>query len=186
MPSCAEAGVLGVLPGIVGVIQATEAVKWILGVGRPLVGRLLLYDALAMTFREVSIARDRDCPMCGDHPSIEHLIDYEQFCGLTPANLDDVPHVDAAQFAAMTGAQLIDVREPAEHDWLSIPDSVLIPLDEVQARAGEIDRPRKVVVHCHSGVRSAEACRRLIALGFQEVYNLQGGIEAWLEFQNGA
>lgn len=188
VPNCAEAGVMGVLPGIIGMIQATEAVKWILGIGEPLVGRLLLYDALAMTFREVTVARDPACPVCGDSPSIRALIDYDQFCGVATAPVDGaLRQVGPEELAAMQqeagGVQILDVREPAEHAWLSIPGSVLIPLNQLERRLGEVDRTRPVIVHCHSGVRSATACAVLRSKGFDQVYNLRGGIEAWIEHQ---
>ncbi len=180
VPSCAEGGVLGVLPGLVGLVQATEAVKWILGIGESLMGRLVMYDALAMSFREVRIRRDPDCPVCGDQPTVKELIDYEQFCGI-PAGFEK--EISVSDLRTMQGSSddfvLLDVREQDEFDADRIPGSVLIPLGEVADRINELDRNRPIVVHCRSGMRSAKACSILRDNGFTKVSNLKGGILAW-------
>jgi adenylyltransferase/sulfurtransferase len=184
VPSCAEGGVLGVLPGIIGLIQATEAVKSILGVGEPLIGRLLMYDALAMSFRELKIRCDPNCPICGDNPTIKALIDYNQFCGIRK---DDgvVREIPATELAAMMDRHeaftLVDVREPGEYEINRIPGSILIPLGELESRMSKLDRSKPTVVHCHLGGRSRRACSQLQKAGFTNVVNLQGGIEAWDE-----
>ncbi|MEZ4216652.1 MAG: molybdopterin-synthase adenylyltransferase MoeB [Myxococcota bacterium] len=187
VPSCAEGGVLGVLPAIVASIQATETVKLLLGAGRTLVGRLLLYDALAMEFSEFKLAKDPDCPACGAHPTLTRLVDYEGFCGLPSAGDAEPPvaQVSAAAFAARRArgddALLLDVREPDEHARAHIAGAQLVPLGELGERLGELAafRARPVVVHCHHGGRSEKACRLLRAAGFERVENLDGGIEAW-------
>jgi sulfur-carrier protein adenylyltransferase/sulfurtransferase len=190
VPSCAEGGVLGILPGLIGVVQATEAVKLILGTGEPLVGRLLLYDALAMRFRELKLRRDPECPVCGDHPTVTKLIDYQEFCG--------VPHQEAPQVAQTnpTGGDvdakklkakldrgdrfvLVDVREPHEFQIGRIPKSTLIPLGELPKRLNELDKDAEIVVHCKSGGRSAKAVALLRENGFKNVSNMTGGILAW-------
>jgi adenylyltransferase/sulfurtransferase len=186
VPSCAEGGVLGVLPGLVALIQATETVKILTGAGDPLYGRLLQYDALRMEFHEFRVKKDPGCPVCGSAPSITELIDYEGFCGL-PA---ETPHaafgeVSAAALAARLGARedllLIDVREPDEWRTAHIEGAQLVPLGSLEARLEELSswRERPVVVHCHHGGRSAKACARLAAAGFRRVENLAGGIDAW-------
>lgn len=188
VPSCAEGGVLGILPGIIGLIQATEAVKLILGVGEPLIGRLVLYDALAMKFRELKLRRNPECPACGDHPTITQLIDYEQFCGLPSHEGPATPvveegDVDPVEVKKMLDRgddfQLIDVREPHEYLIASIPTAKLIPLGEVAKRAGELDKSRLIVAHCKMGGRSAKAVAQLKELGFTKVRNMTGGITAW-------
>ncbi|MEP7354058.1 MAG: molybdopterin-synthase adenylyltransferase MoeB [Acidobacteriota bacterium] len=188
VPSCAEGGVLGILPGIIGLVQATEAVKLILGVGKPLVGRLMLYDALDMKFRELKIRRNPECPVCGDHPTVTKLIDYEQFCGLPqhegPAAVPVVDtDVDVTEVKRMLDHgeqfQLIDVREPHEYLIASIPTAKLIPLGEIGKRAGELDKNAHIVVHCKMGGRSAKAVAQLKELGFTHVRNMTGGISAW-------
>src|SRR6266581_3777073 len=157
VPNCAQSGVLGVLPGIVGTIQANEAIKLILGVGEPLVGRLLYFDALKMKFREFSLRRDPQCPVCGDSPTITEPIDYEQFCGVAT----NVPTVSVRELKQKLDArepvQLVDVREPFEHEIASIDSARLIPLGELPDRLSELDRDRLTIVHCHSGMRSAQA-----------------------------
>lgn len=187
VPSCAEGGVLGVLPGLIGLVQATETVKAILGVGESLVGRLLLYDALAMSFREVRIRRDPDCPICGDRPTIKGLIDYDLFCGLPgkgskPTEIDEI---EPAVLQAMRGRNdaftLIDVREPHEYALSRIPGSTLIPLGQVASRLAEVDRNKPIVVQCQVGMRSAEGCKILLADGFDDVVNLRGGLVAWMK-----
>lgn len=182
VPSCAEGGVLGILPGVIGLIQATEAVKWIVGIGEPLVGRLLLYDALKMQFRELRIRRDPACPMCGEHRTIKRLIDYEEFCGLRGVGSAG-EEVDPAGLRAMisSGSSLVllDVREPFEVAAGSIPGAVPIPLGQVPSRVGELDPDTTTVVICRSGSRSAKACGILRDAGFKNVLNLKGGMIEW-------
>ncbi|HLK15443.1 MAG TPA: molybdopterin-synthase adenylyltransferase MoeB [Fimbriimonadaceae bacterium] len=184
VPSCAEGGVLGVLPGIIGIIQATEAIKAILGVGESLIGRLLLYDALSMRFQEVHIRRDPNCPVCGDNPSVTQLVDYEELCGL-PGHANFEREIGADELTRLRELGiphvLVDVREPHEYAVNRIPGSILIPLGEVPARIGELDRTKKTVVQCQSGVRSARACEILISAGFEDVVNLRGGIIDWMK-----
>ena len=183
IPNCAEAGVLGVLPGIIGMIQAIEAIKLILGKGEPLVGRLLHFDALKMKFRELNLRRDPHCPVCGEHPTIFEPIDYEVFCG---TNLDDaVPAISVQELKRRIDAhepfQLIDVRETFEHEIARIDGAKLIPLREIGGRVDELEKNRPIIVHCHSGQRSAAAVRLLKERGLGNVYNLNGGIDAWSE-----
>src|SRR6266851_2063210 len=179
VPNCAEAGVLGVLPGIIGTIQATEAIKLILGLGESLVGRLLHFDALKMKFREFNLRRDPQCPVCGDSPTITEPIDYEQFCGVAT----NVPTVSVRELKEKLDArqpvQLVDVREPFEHEIANIDSARLIPLGELSDRLNELDRDRLTIVHCHSGMRSAQAVRLLREAGFENVFNLEGGIAKW-------
>ncbi len=179
VPNCAQAGVLGVLPGIIGTIQANEAIKLILGVGEPLVGRLLYFDALKMKFREFNLRRDPQCPVCGDSPTITEPIDYEQFCGVAT----NVPTVSVRELKEKLDArqpvQLVDVREPFEHEIANIDSARLIPLGELSDRLNELDRDRLTIVHCHSGMRSAQAVRLLREAGFENVFNLEGGIAKW-------
>ena len=194
VPSCAEGGVLGILPGTIGLIQATEAVKLILGIGESLVGRLLLYDALAMRFRELKLRRNTECTVCGDSPSIHELIDYHQFCGVpNPAEVAPVSEqqagymsdteIDAVALKARLDRgdkfQFIDVREPNEYQIASIPGAKLIPLGDVPKRVGELDPNTEVIVHCKMGGRSAKACDFLRQSGFKNVKNMLGGITAW-------
>ncbi|MDP9004254.1 MAG: molybdopterin-synthase adenylyltransferase MoeB [Verrucomicrobiota bacterium] len=187
-PSCAEAGVLGVLPGLIGLIQATEALKLILVVGETLVGRLLHFDALKMKFREFKLRRDPECPVCGENPTISAPIDYEQFCGGqfeddTIASDETVSSVSVRELKEKMDARepftLIDVREPWEHEIAKITGARLIPLGELEDRLTEIPRDGIVVVQCHSGVRSEHGAWLLKQAGFEKVYNLEGGIEAW-------
>src|ERR1700739_4113037 len=162
VPNCAQAGVLGVLPGIVGTIQANEAIKLILGVGEPLVGRLLYFDALKMKFREFNLRRDPQCPVCGESPTITEPIDYEQFCGISNNGIPTVSVRELKQkLDAQENFQLVDVREPLEHEIASIDGARLIPLGELPNRLDELDRERLTIVHCHSGQRSAQAVRLL-------------------------
>jgi len=188
VPSCAEGGVLGVLPGIVGTIQATETVKLILGSGSTLVNRLLLFDAWNMTFRELKVRRDPSCPVCGDAPTIRELIDYEQFCGIgegpTAMATGATGQISATELKRRIDlgqdVQIIDVREPHEHAFARIPTAKLIPLAQVITRAAEIDARRVTVVHCKVGTRSARAIQALRQSGFAgELLNLEGGILAW-------
>jgi len=189
VPSCAEGGVLGVLPGVIGVIQATEAIKLILGSGQPLIGRLLLYDALQMRFRELKLRRDVDCPICGDHPTIHALIDYDQFCGVVPAHaqpaISGVPEITAEQMKAKMDRGedffLLDVREPNEYQICRIEGAKLIPLGELAQRTSELDKNREMIIHCKVGARSAKAVSLLQERGFNRVSNLKGGILAWID-----
>lgn len=179
VPSCAEGGVLGVLPGVIGTIQATEAIKVVLGKGETLKGRLLLYDALNMRFREVKIKRDSSCPVCGENPTIKELIDYESFCGITQQQFES--EIEAGELSkVLRDVTLLDVREPHEHEINRIEDSFLIPLGDLPKRVGELDLNDDIVVHCLSGSRSAQACEFLKAAGFSKVRNLKGGIRAWI------
>jgi molybdopterin/thiamine biosynthesis adenylyltransferase/rhodanese-related sulfurtransferase len=180
VPNCAQAGVLGVLPGIVGTIQANEAIKLILGVGEPLIGRLLYFDALKMKFREFNLRRDPQCPVCGDSPTITRPIDYEQFCGVSMSQIPTVSVRELKQkLDAHENFQLVDVREPFEHDLASINGARLIPLGELPDRLSELDRGQLTIVHCHSGQRSAQAVRLMREAGFGNVFNLEGGIARW-------
>ncbi|MCO5177258.1 MAG: molybdopterin-synthase adenylyltransferase MoeB [Thermomicrobiales bacterium] len=188
VPSCAEGGVLGVLPGTVGVMQATEAVKLILGIGEPLVGRLLRYDALGMRFKEYKLRKDPHCPVCGENPTVTELIDYMEFCGVMPEpkptevvapEWQITPVELAAKRAAGWNPLVVDVREPHEREIGLIPDSVLIPVGEIPARIHELDSSRDIVLYCRSGVRSARALEQLRTAGFTKLKNLTGGILAW-------
>jgi adenylyltransferase/sulfurtransferase len=184
VPSCAEGGVLGVLPGLLGVIQATETIKLILGAGEPLIGRLLLVDALSMQFRQMKIARDPDCPMCGPRASIKQLIDYEQFCGVRGGDADSVSGIAPLELKRRLDAGenvfVLDVREPHEYQICNLGGR-LIPLGELPQRMVELDRSREIVVHCKSGARSAKAVALLRDAGFNNVTNLAGGILAWTD-----
>jgi adenylyltransferase/sulfurtransferase len=188
VPSCAEGGVLGILPGIVGLIQANEVVKLLLGIGEPLVGRLLLFDALAMTFRELKLRRDPACPVCGPNPTVTELIDYQEFCGirpevdLTPGTMQSMTAKELAQRLDRGDDLLVlDVREPQERALCQLPSSQLVPLGELVARLGEIDSAKDIVVQCRTGVRSARAIELLVQSGFSNarLWNLEGGIDAW-------
>src|SRR5579872_3560175 len=188
VPSCAEGGVLGILPGIIGLIQATETVKLILGIGQPLIGRLLLYDALAMRFRELRLRRNPECPVCGAHPSITKLIDYQEFCGIPqhePAPALGVaegeidPTEVKAKFDRGDRFVLLDVREPHEYQICNIPSATLIPLGELPKRVNELNSADEIVAHCKSGMRSAKAVDFLKQAGFKKVKNMKGGILAW-------
>ncbi len=190
VPSCAEGGVLGILPGVVGTIQATEAVKVILGVGEPLIGRFLLFDALKMRFRELKVRKDPECPVCGDHPTVTKLIDYEQFCGITPVVEEPAPlsSSDAATVEELKtrldrkdSFLLLDVREQREFEICRIPGSVLIPLGELPSRLAELKGRDDMIVHCKSGVRSGKAVALLRGSGFAGARNLTGGILAWID-----
>src|SRR5689334_10496697 len=187
VPSCAEGGVLGILPGLIGVVQATETVKLILGTGEPLVGRLLLYDALAMRFRELKLRRNPECPVCGDHPTVTKLIDYQQFCGIpqhAPAPAPGVAEgeIDPVEVKAKIDRGdrfvLIDVREPHEYQICNIPFAKLIPLGELPKRVNELNSADEIVAHCKSGMRSAKAVDFLRQAGFRKVRNMKGGILA--------
>ena len=185
VPSCAEGGVLGVLPGVIGTIQATEAIKLLTGIGETLIGRLMLYDALAMRFRELKLRRNPDCPVCGDHPTITELIDYEQFCGIVPeaAQADQSYEITPIEVAARLRRDdrpfLLDVREPNEWDIGHLPGAVRISVNELQGRMNELDTAREMVVYCRSGVRSGRAVDMLRTAGFRKVKNMTGGILRW-------
>jgi sulfur-carrier protein adenylyltransferase/sulfurtransferase len=185
VPSCAEAGVLGVLPGIVGTMQATEALKLILGIGEPLIGRLVHFDALKMRFREFNLKRDPDCPVCGERPTITKPIDYETFCQGAPDLTKAVPQIPVRELERrMNSGQpfvLLDVREPFEFEMARIVGARLIPLGELPARWQELDREKEIFVFCHSGVRSERAAEFLRSAGFSKVANVAGGIDAWSE-----
>jgi len=188
VPSCAEGGVLGILPGLIGVIQATETIKLILGKGEPLVGRLLLVDALNMRFRELKLRRNPECPVCGDHPTVTKLIDYEQFCGIEPAAKEEtalrngIPQMSVKELKQRMDAGddllILDVREPFEYQIANIGGK-LIPQAEVPRRLAEIDRNREIVVQCKSGGRSQRIAEFLKKSGYENVANLAGGILAW-------
>ena len=186
VPSCAEGGVLGILPGLVGMIQATETIKLILGVGEPLVGRLLLVDALAMRFRELKLRKNPDCPVCGDHPTVTKLIDYDQFCGIrgeerATTNMPEMtPEELKRRLDAGDDLLVLDVREPHEYQICNLGGH-LIPLNDLPKRVSELDATREIVVHCKLGGRSAKAVDFLRQSGFGKVHNLTGGINAWAE-----
>jgi rhodanese-related sulfurtransferase len=188
VPSCAEGGVLGVLPGLIGTIQATEAIKLILGIGDSLVGRLLLVDALALRFHTVRLHKDPGCPACGTR-EIQELIDYDQFCGVTGAeetrDSQSLPEISPRELSDRLrrgdDIDLIDVREPHEWDIARIQGARLIPLGSLTEALASLDSAREIVVHCKGGVRSAKAVRQLRAAGFERVSNLAGGITRWRE-----
>jgi adenylyltransferase/sulfurtransferase len=188
VPSCAEGGVLGVLPGIIGVMQAIEAIKLVIGIGDSLIGRLVSFDALKLRFREFKIRKDPNCPICGDRPMIHELIDYDQFCGIPQADAEaakelDVPTITATELKKKVDRKdkfvLVDVREPYEYEISRIPGSKLIPLGELPARLSELDSADEIVLHCKVGGRSAKALRILQEAGFRKLSNLKGGITAW-------
>jgi adenylyltransferase/sulfurtransferase len=188
VPSCAEGGVLGILPGIIGCIQATEAIKLVLGQGDSLLGRLLLFDALRMEFRELKLRKDPKCPVCGENPTLTELIDYEQFCGIpqaeaaeAQASQDDHITVEQLRDELAAGGQLtlLDVREPYEWEIGQLPDSLEMPLGDVPERFGELNPEDAIVVYCRSGMRSRKAQLFLQDQGFKNVRNLSGGILDW-------
>jgi sulfur-carrier protein adenylyltransferase/sulfurtransferase len=193
VPSCAEGGVLGVLPGVIGVIQATEAIKLITGVGEPLIGRFLIYDALRMKFRELKLKKDPECPVCGTHPTVTKLIDYEEFCGMRPDVTDQAVAAAAASEWEITPAELkkrmdagdkllvLDVREPNEYQINKIPGSTLIPLGELPRRYQELPKDVEIVTQCKMGGRSQKALDFLRTVGFTKMKNLKGGILAWID-----
>jgi adenylyltransferase/sulfurtransferase len=185
VPSCAEGGVLGVLPGLLGVIQATEVLKLILGTGEPLIGRLLLVDALGMRFRELRLRKNPECPVCGANPTVRELIDYNQFCGVrgqeapvTTQTTDIQPEELKRRMDRGEDLFVLDVREPHEYQICNLGGH-LIPLNDLPQRVNELDRNREIVVHCKLGGRSAKAVDFLRQSGFQKVLNLAGGIAAW-------
>ena len=191
VPSCAEGGVLGVLPGIIGTIQAIEAIKIVLGQGQSLSGRLLLFDALDMKFREMKVRRDKDCPVCGDQPTITKLIDYQDFCGTAAPGSeaakvqqqspwDITPQQAQQRMQSDDSVQLLDVRESLEYEICNLGGH-LIPLGELADRTDELDGSREIIVHCKMGGRSSKAVQLLRDKGFANVFNLRGGITAWSE-----
>jgi sulfur-carrier protein adenylyltransferase/sulfurtransferase len=188
VPSCAEGGVLGILPGAIGTIQATETVKLILGIGEPLIGRLLLYDALGMRFREMKLRKDPSCPICGENPTVTELIDYQEFCGIPQANAqaatDEVPEITVQELKERLenggDVTVLDVREPYEYEVANI-GARLIPLGELPERLVELDKDETFAIHCRTGGRSANAVKLLQDAGFENVYNVKGGIVAWSE-----
>jgi len=184
VPSCAEGGVLGVLPGLIGTMQALEAIKLITGVGQPLLGRLLHVDTLSMRFRTLTLRRDPDCPVCGDHPTITQPIDYQGFCGISAApTTTSVPAMTVHELKQLRDAGddhfLLDVREPHEQSISRIEGAVLIPLGQLGERSTELPRDKRILVHCKSGGRSARAVSQLREQGFENVWNISGGIIAW-------
>jgi molybdopterin/thiamine biosynthesis adenylyltransferase/rhodanese-related sulfurtransferase/molybdopterin converting factor small subunit len=190
VPSCAEGGVLGILPGSVGTLQATETIKLILGIGEPLIGRLLRYDALGMRFKEYKLRKDPHCPVCGENPTVTELIDYMEFCGVVPEpkptevvapEWQITPTELVAKRAAGWDPLVVDVREPHEWEIVNLPDSVLIPVGDVPARMHELDSTRDIVLVCRTGVRSARALEQLRSAGFDRLKNLTGGIHAWAD-----
>ena len=188
VPSCAEGGVLGILPGLLGVIQATEVIKLILGKGSPLIGRLLLVDALGMRFRELKLRKNPECPVCGENPTVKELIDYDQFCGILPESKEEktvkngIPQISVKELKRRRDAGqsvfLLDVREPYEYQIAQI-GGTLIPQNDVPQRLNEIPRDREIVVHCRSGARSQKIAEFLRQSGYSQVVNLAGGILAW-------
>ena len=186
VPSCAEGGVLGVLPGIIGSIQALETIKWIIGAGDSLIGRLLLFDALKLRFRELQLRKDPSCPVCGEQPSIRELIDYEAFCGIGAEPAYDGPEITAEELSRemqQKGPELvlIDVREPHEWEIAHIEGARLLPLGRLPERLGELDGHAEIVTHCHHGARSMKALQLLKGAGFSRVRSLAGGIDAWAD-----
>ena len=188
VPSCAEGGVLGVLPGIIGCLQANEAIKLILGIGNPLIGRLMLFNALKMQFRELRLQKDPSCPICGENPTIKELIDYEAFCGIRgeetpPQEVGEMEEITVTQLKSRMDAgeklNVIDVREPYEYAIAKIPGTKLIPLGQISERSGELDPNSEIILHCRSGKRSADALNQLKAKGFKNLKNVVGGITAW-------
>lgn len=189
VPSCAEGGVLGILPGTIGLIQATEAIKLIVGIGRLLIGRLIVYDALQMTFRELKLKKDPGCPVCGENPTITKLIDYEAFCGLgrggTMTEQSNVVDITVEELnAKLKGGDdfiLIDVREPFEYEIARIEGARLIPLSAIESRVEELEpfKDKEIVAHCHHGGRSRRALEFLASRGFKNLKNVAGGIDEW-------
>lgn len=196
VPSCAEGGVLGVLPGLIGLIQATETIKILLGKGQTLAGRLMLYDAMAMSFRTVNIRQNSDCPVCGANPTIHELIDYEQFCNASrgdagsaggESHMEEITPEDLKR-RMDAGEQLaiVDVRNPDEHAGGAVPGARLVPLPEFARRIGELEplREQEIILHCQKGGRSAKAVEQLLAAGFKKPVNLKGGYSAWVDAAN--
>jgi adenylyltransferase/sulfurtransferase len=188
-PSCAEGGVLGVVPGIIGLVQATEILKLAMGLGQSLLGRLLLFNALDMTFKEIKLRRDPECPLCGPHPTITELVDYGQFCGVVsesnknPMNPDEVSVQELRQALEnpQLGIQVLDVREPDEYNLGHIPGTRLVPLSQLPQRLAELDPNGNYYLHCKAGVRSLRALQFLRQHGFKQVKSVHGGLDAWLQ-----
>ncbi|MEM9443917.1 MAG: molybdopterin-synthase adenylyltransferase MoeB [Verrucomicrobiota bacterium] len=190
VPSCAEGGVLGVLPGVIGVLQAIETIKLIVGIGDPMIGRLMVFDALKMKFREMKLRKDPKCPICGDNPTIKELIDYNIFCGTAPVDapaqkLLAVPEVSPQELVEMKNEDknlvVLDVRETHEYEIAHIPESTLIPLGELQNRIHELDTANQTVIYCKGEQRTEKAFRTLQQAGFKKLHALEGGIDAWAE-----
>lgn len=190
VPSCAEGGVLGVLPGVIGVMQAIETIKLIVGIGDPLIGRLVHFDALKMKFKEFKVRKDPSCPVCSENPSITELIDYEVFCGIPQAAAAEEAEPPVPEINVETLKQridggdrfvLLDVREKYEYDIARIPGAILIPLGELHSRMSELDSADEIIIHCKVGMRSAQALRELQAAGFSKLWNVEGGIHAWAD-----
>lgn len=188
VPSCAEGGVLGILPGVIGLIQATEAIKILVGIGRSLVGRLLVYDALQMTFRELKIRKDPNCPVCGKNPTVKQLIDYEEFCGLKRGgghDEDEIPEISVKELKAKLDRKedfiLIDVREKFEHQIAHLKNAKLIPLGQLETHLKDLQplKDKEIVAHCHHGGRSRRALEFLKSKGFKKLKNVEGGIDEW-------
>ncbi len=188
VPSCAEGGVLGILPGLVGLVQATEVIKLIVEKGNSLVGRLLLFDALRMNFRELKLQKDPECPVCGENATIKALIDYEEFCGIGPEDEESPTGVDEVSAKELKeeldqgqDVYILDVRNPVEYEISRIEGSHLIPLDQLLNRLSELDSARDIVAHCRTGARSAKAIGMLQEAGFRKLRNLKGGVLAWAD-----
>jgi molybdopterin/thiamine biosynthesis adenylyltransferase/rhodanese-related sulfurtransferase len=185
VPSCAEGGVLGVLPGVVGALQAMETLKLILGIGQPLIGRLLLFDGLHMSFTELKLRKDPNCKVCGPNPTIRELIDYEAFCGVTPSAGEPSMHITPEElYRKLSSGEkvfLLDVREEVEYEICHLDNAVLIPLSKLPERVSELSLTDEIVAYCHTGARSSMAVKLLRDLGFRRVRNLAGGIDAWAE-----
>ena len=187
VPSCAEGGVLGILPGVIGVIQATEAIKLILGTGEPLIGRLLLFNALKMQFRELKLRKNPSCPICGPKRTITKLIDYNEFCGIRPeakatagpTEWEITPEDLKTRLSTNGGPKLVDVREPHEYEICHLPDAKLVPLSELLNRVNEFDSSEEMILYCHHGIRSRDAVEFLKGAGFRKIKSLHGGIDAW-------
>jgi adenylyltransferase/sulfurtransferase len=184
VPSCAEGGVLGILPGVIGGIQATEALKILMGIGEPLTGRLLLYDALAMSFRQLKLRRNPDCPLCGENPTITELQDYVAFCGVEDAGIyEGVEEISPAELKRRLDGgedlEMVDVREPHEWEICRIEGARLVPLGTLAERLHEFDSSRTYVMQCKVGARSARAIGQLQQAGFKKLLNLRGGVNAW-------
>lgn len=184
VPSCAEGGVLGVLPGIIGSLQAAEVLKILLNIGEPLSGRLLLYDALKQNFRELKLRKNENCPICSENRTINSLIDYEEFCGLSNLNIDSSLEITVEELREKINKSniiLLDVREKAEYNICHLPNAKLIPLSELRFRVNELDTADEIIAYCHKGSRSAQAVRFLREIGFNKVKSLKGGIDEWAE-----
>lgn len=184
VPSCAEGGVLGVLPGVIGTMQAVETIKLLLGIGKPLIGRLMLYDALEQSWRTLKVKKNPACPVCGDKPTITAPVDYEAFCGLKEKPAVMIPEITVEELKAKLDKKekfiFLDVREPHEHEAAAIPGAKLIPLGDLPNRVAELDKSAKIIIHCRSGARSGRACSLLIAQGY-DATNVAGGILAWAD-----